>query len=57
MLLAVVAQFVLLSLVLVAPPRLRAPFDLAMCLGAGLLVASFVDARRAAASSSATLDA
>lgn len=55
-LLVVVAQFVVLSLVLVAPPRLRAPFDLAMCLGAGLLVASLIDARRAGASSSATLD-
>ncbi|MFN8051101.1 MAG: glycosyltransferase family 39 protein [Acidimicrobiales bacterium] len=27
------------SLVLVAPPRLRAPFDLACCIGVGLLVA------------------
>jgi hypothetical protein len=31
-------QFVALSLVLVAPPRLRAPFDLACCIGVGLLV-------------------
>lgn len=34
----VAAQFVALSLVLVAPPRLRGPFDLAMCVGVGLLV-------------------
>ena len=32
-------QFVALSLLLVAPPRLRGPFDLAMCVGVGLLVA------------------
>ena len=37
--LLIVAQFAALSLVLVAPPRLRAPFDLLMCIGAGLLVA------------------
>jgi 4-amino-4-deoxy-L-arabinose transferase-like glycosyltransferase len=36
---ALVAQFVLLSLVLVAPPRLRAPFDLLMCVGVGLALA------------------
>ena len=36
--LAIVAQFVVLSLLLVAPPRLRAPFDLLMCVGAGLFV-------------------
>jgi hypothetical protein len=34
---AIVAQFALLSLLLVAPPRLRAPFDLLMCIGVGLL--------------------
>lgn len=33
-----VAQFVGLSLLLVAPPRLRAPFDLACAIGVGLLV-------------------
>lgn len=38
-------QFVLLSLFLVAPPRLRAPFDLTMCLGAGLLVGSLLQGR------------
>jgi 4-amino-4-deoxy-L-arabinose transferase-like glycosyltransferase len=37
--LAITAQFVVLSLLLVSTPRLRAPFDLVMCLGAGLLVA------------------
>lgn len=35
--LVLVAQYVALSLLLVAPPRLRAPFDLACCVGAGLL--------------------
>jgi hypothetical protein len=43
--LLIVLQFAALSLVLVAPPRLRAPFDLLMCIGAGLLIAWFV-ARR-----------
>jgi len=38
-------QFVVLSLLLVAPPRLRAPFDLTMCIGAGLLVGSWFEAR------------
>lgn len=33
---AITAQFVLLSLVLVTTPRLRAPVDLVMCLGVGL---------------------
>jgi 4-amino-4-deoxy-L-arabinose transferase-like glycosyltransferase len=44
-------QFVLVSLLLVAPPRLRAPFDLTMCIGAGLLVGSWLQGRygRAAA--------
>lgn len=41
----IVSQFVVLSLVLVAPPRLRAPFDLAMCIGVGLLVATLKDRR------------
>lgn len=43
------AQFVALSLLLVAPPRLRAPFDLAMCIGAGLLVAEVLASRRSGA--------
>jgi len=43
---AIVGQFVVLSLVLVAPPRLRAPFDLLMCVGVGLLVGWLVDRRR-----------
>ncbi|MGN6692563.1 MAG: ArnT family glycosyltransferase [Aquihabitans sp.] len=38
-------QFVLVSLLLVAPPRLRAPFDLTMCIGAGMLVGSWLQAR------------
>lgn len=45
----VVAQYVVLSLVLVAPPRLRTPFDLLCCIGAGLLlaeVAAWWSARR-----------
>ncbi len=35
--LAIAAQFTALSLLIVAPPRLRAPFDLTMCIGIGLL--------------------
>lgn len=38
-LVVLVAQFVVLSLLLVAPPRLRAPFDVLCCVGAGLLIA------------------
>ena len=34
----IVAQFAVLSLLLVAPPRLRGPFDLLMCIGVGLFV-------------------
>jgi hypothetical protein len=34
----ITAQFVALSLLLVAPPRLRAPFDLACCIGVGLFM-------------------
>lgn len=41
----IAGQFVALSLVLVAPPRLRGPFDLAMCVGVGILVAEIVDRR------------
>jgi len=36
---ALTAQFVVMSLVLVASPRLRGPFDLACCVGVGLLFA------------------
>ena len=36
---ALAAQFAVLSLLLVAPPRLRAPIDLVLALGAGLLIA------------------
>jgi hypothetical protein len=42
---ACVGQFVVVSLVIVAPPRLRAPFDLVCCIGVGLFVA-FVSARQ-----------
>lgn len=37
------AQFAVLSLVLVAPPRLRAPFDFAACIGVGLLAGALWD--------------
>ena len=46
---AITAQFVALSLVLVATPRLRAPFDLVMCIGVGLLAARVAAAHVAAA--------
>jgi hypothetical protein len=36
---ACVGQFVVVSLVIVAPPRLRAPFDLVCCIGVGLFAA------------------
>jgi 4-amino-4-deoxy-L-arabinose transferase-like glycosyltransferase len=51
-LVAITAQFVVLSLVLVAPPRLRAPFDLATCIGAGILLAELLGRRRVRAASS-----
>jgi 4-amino-4-deoxy-L-arabinose transferase-like glycosyltransferase len=44
-LVAITAQFVVLSLLLVAPPRLRAPFDLATCIGAGVVVAELLALR------------
>jgi 4-amino-4-deoxy-L-arabinose transferase-like glycosyltransferase len=47
---AIAAYFTLSSLVIVAPPRVRAPFDLCCCIGAGLAVEwiwSRVTARRA----------
>ncbi len=43
---AITTQFVVLSLLLVAPPRLRAPFDLAMGIGLGLLVAHLLARRK-----------
>jgi hypothetical protein len=46
--LAIVGQFVVLALVLVPPPRLRAPFDLLMCIGVGLFVERVADRRRTA---------
>lgn len=45
----IVGQFVFLSLLLVSPPRLRAPFDLLLCVGVGVSVdriARFVADRR-----------
>lgn len=41
----IVAQFVVLSLVLVAPPRLRTPFDVMCCIGVGLLAARLAERR------------
>ena len=38
LLMAAAAYFSLASIVSIAPPRLRAPFDLACCIGVGLLV-------------------
>lgn len=48
---AVVGQFVVLSLLTVSPPRLRAPFDLLLCIGVGFLAQALTDLRerRAAA--------
>lgn len=40
------AYFTATSLVFLAAPRLRAPFDLVCCLGAGLLVAAVVERRQ-----------
>jgi 4-amino-4-deoxy-L-arabinose transferase-like glycosyltransferase len=48
-LVAITAQYIALSLLLVGPPRLRAPFDVATCIGLGLLVAWALDRRRRAA--------
>ena len=45
------AQFVALSLLLVAPPRLRAPFDRAMAIGAGRAIAWANESWRARATS------
>ena len=41
----IVLQFALLSILILSPPRLRAPFDLACAIGAGLLLASLVSRR------------
>jgi 4-amino-4-deoxy-L-arabinose transferase-like glycosyltransferase len=46
-LLAIVAQFVVVSLALVAPPRLRTPFDVLCCIGVGLLAAAVAERARA----------
>lgn len=54
---AIVAQFAVLSLLLVAPPRLRAPFDLLMCIGVGLLVQHLYERRRQHAGDPAPVDA
>ncbi len=45
---ALAAYFALSSLVFVAPPRLRAPFDLCCCIGVGLAVGWWLDRRRRA---------
>lgn len=43
--LLVTAQFIVLSVLLIAVPRLRSPFDLFMCIGLGLLVQWVIDRR------------
>ena len=42
----IVSQFAVLSLLLVPPPRLRAPFDLMRCIGIGFLAGSLLSRRR-----------
>lgn len=42
-------QFALLCIVILAPPRLRAPFDLMCCLGAGLVIDELLARRGTAA--------
>jgi 4-amino-4-deoxy-L-arabinose transferase-like glycosyltransferase len=44
--LLIVSQFTVLSLLLVPPPRLRAPFDLMLCIGIGFLAGSLLSRRR-----------
>jgi 4-amino-4-deoxy-L-arabinose transferase-like glycosyltransferase len=44
-----VGQFVAISLVLVAPPRLRAPFDVTMAMGAGIAIAAALERHEAKA--------
>ena len=44
------AYFILGSLVLVSPPRLRSPFDLCCCIGVGLAVQWWLERRAAKAS-------
>jgi 4-amino-4-deoxy-L-arabinose transferase-like glycosyltransferase len=46
LLMLVTGYFTVTSLALVAPPRLRAPFDLACCIGVGLAVDELVRRRR-----------
>ena len=46
-LMIVVGQFAVLNLLTVSPPRLRAPFDLACCIGVGLAVAEVTRRARA----------
>lgn len=43
---AIVVSMASLSFLLVAPPRLRAPFDLLMCIGLGLLIERLAASRR-----------
>lgn len=53
LLIGVALYFVVSSLVLVAPPRLRAPFDLICCIGVGLAYAWWADRRHARSTSNA----
>jgi 4-amino-4-deoxy-L-arabinose transferase-like glycosyltransferase len=46
LLLVMAVYFMLVSLVSLTAPRLRAPFDLACCIGAGVLVSDVVTRRR-----------
>jgi 4-amino-4-deoxy-L-arabinose transferase-like glycosyltransferase len=45
LLMLIAAYFTATSLVLVAPPRLRAPFDLMCCIGCGLLADTYLTKR------------
>jgi 4-amino-4-deoxy-L-arabinose transferase-like glycosyltransferase len=53
LLVAIVTYFVLASVLVVAPPRLRAPFDLMCCIGAGIAIDRVVRRWRARAQVSA----
>jgi 4-amino-4-deoxy-L-arabinose transferase-like glycosyltransferase len=46
------AEFALLMILILAPPRLRAPVDVICCIGAGLAISSFVKSRRQRSASS-----
>ena len=55
--LGIALYFVLGSLVLVSPPRLRAPFDLCMCIGVGLAFEWWRSRRRSSTSPSPEMPA